>query len=90
MGWECEAAEDFASDAVIEMKLPYLKKMVELYYEHITDAPIVIDNRRVWQNLGNIQMFEDIFGERPKIICPVRNVEEIAASFTALFQEYNK
>ena len=87
---ECEAAEDFASDAVIEMKLPYLKKMVELYYEHITDAPIVIDNRRVWQNLGNIQMFEDIFGERPKIICPVRNVEEIAASFTALFQEYNK
>ena len=31
-------------------------------------------------------MYKDIFGELPKIICPVRNVEEIAASFVSLFR----
>ena len=87
---ECDTAEDFASDGVMEMKIPYLKEMVKLYYENLTDSPIVIDNKRGWQNLGNIEMFVEIFGERPKIICPVRNMEEIAASFAAIFQKHNR
>ena len=35
-------------------------------------------------------MYKDIFGELPKLICPVRNVEEIEASGTLLFNNNNK
>jgi len=90
MWQEYAFAEDFANDAVLGMKSSYLKGSAKLFYENLTDSRIVIDNKRGWQNLGNIEMYEDIWGERPKIICPVRNIEEIAASFTSLFQRNNK
>ena len=32
-------------------------------------------------------MYTEIFGKPPKIICPVRNVEEIAASYTKLYEQ---
>ncbi len=78
--------ENFVNDKIRNMKIPYLRDLTKLYYKQLTDCPIVIDKRPAWHNIDNIKMYEDIFGKLPKIICPVRNVEEIAASFVSLFR----
>ena len=82
--------QDFIGDDVESKKIAYLKGITELYYRQLTDCNLVIDNRRQWQSTGNIRMYVDIFGELPKIICPVRNVEEIVASFSNLFKENSR
>lgn len=82
--------QDFIGEDSELKKIAYLKGITELYYRQLTDCNFVIDNRRQWQSIGNIRMYADIFGELPKIICPVRNVEEIVASFSNLFKENNR
>ena len=69
-----------------QLKIPYLQKLTALYFEQLTDRPIIIDNRREWATQTNIKMYEEVFGKLPKLICPVRNVEEIAASYFRLYQ----
>jgi hypothetical protein len=83
-------SEDFTFNDVRAKKVAYLKGITELYYRQFTDCDIVIDNRRQWQSVGNIKMYADIFGELPKIVCLVRNVEEIVASFSNLFKKNNR
>jgi sulfotransferase len=87
--WE-ENREDFATKKLQDIKKPYLRKLTNLYYSELTNKPVVIDKRRQWQNIENIKMYKNIFGEMPKIICPVRNVEEIIASFISLYQKNNR
>ena len=70
-----------------DLRSPYLKKASNVYFSYLTDKPVVIDNRRHWQAVENIEMYIEIFGEKPKIICPVRNIEEIMASFASLFHK---
>lgn len=72
-----------------EMRIPYLRKLTDLYYSHITDSSVVIDEARNWHCVTNVEMYIKIFGKRPKIICPVRNVEEIMASFVKVFERNN-
>ena len=69
-----------------DINTSYLRKLTQLFYDELTDCSVVIDSRPAWHNIDNIKMYKDIFGELPKIICPVRNVEEIAASFVSLFR----
>jgi hypothetical protein len=89
--WEdSKWAQDFIGDDSESKKISYLKGITELYYRQLTNCNLVIDNRRQWQSIGNIRMYTDIFGELPKIICPVRNVEEIVASFSNLFKKNNR
>ena len=89
--WEdSKWAQDFIGEDSELKKIAYLKGITELYYRQLTDCNFVIDNRRQWQSIGNIRMYVNIFGELPKIICPVRNVEEIVASFSNLFKENNR
>ena len=82
--------ENMASDKIRNMKIPYLRDLTTLYYKHLTDCSIVIDKRPSWQTITNIEMYKNIFGKLPKIICAVRNVEEIAASFDFLFRNNGK
>ena len=70
-----------------QLKIPYLQKISTVFFKELTDCPVVIDNRREWYNIANIEMYTEIFGKPPKIICPVRNVEEIAASYTKLYEQ---
>ena len=82
--------ETMASDKIRAIKHSYLKKLTELFYSELTPKPIVFDNRQAWQTIPNIEMYENVYGELPKIICPVRNVEEIAASFISLCKQNGK
>ena len=82
--------ELFSNDRIKKSRSSYLEKITKVFYEELTDKPIVIDREKFWQKTKNIEMYKDIFGELPKIICPVRNVEEIEASGTLLFDKNNK
>lgn len=83
-------SEFFSDDKIQKIKRPYLSKSIQIFYEELTDRPVVIDNEIFWQTTTNIEMYLDIFGELPKIICPIRNIEEIEASGTLLFENNNK
>jgi len=52
---------------------------------HTTDKNVVIDKGRGWLSL--IEMLQFITGEKPKIICPVRNISDILASFEKLWRK---
>jgi len=73
-----------------KIKIPFLKKIFQCYFAELTDKPIVIDKRRSWGAVNNIKMLKEIFGKEPKIICPVRNLEEIIASYKSLYARNNK
>ena len=89
--WDESLYEElFSNEKIKKSRNSYLKKITKVFYEELTDKPIVIDRERFWQNTRNIEIYKDIFGELPKIICPVRNVEEIEASCTLLFRNNNK
>jgi sulfotransferase len=51
----------------------------------LTNVKNVIDKRRQWQGITNIKMYKEIYGELPKIICPVRNIDEIIVSYMKIF-----
>jgi sulfotransferase len=68
------------------IKTIFLYKFAKLFFTSLTSKPIVIDKRRHWQSISNIKMYEEVMGERPKIICPVRSVDEIVASFLKVFK----
>ncbi len=83
-------AEDFMGNKMQQIKIPFLKKLFQSYFSELTDKPIVIDKRRSWQTIENIKMYKEIFGKKPKIICTVRNLEEIIASYKSLYLQNNK
>ena len=86
--WDAQWFEgDLMNHEFQQLKIPYLQKLSTLFFKELTDSPVVIDNRREWYNIPNIEMYTEIFGKPPKIICPVRNVEEIAASYTKLYEQ---
>tara|TARA_R100001086_G_scaffold248490_1_gene185600 strand:- start:550 stop:1326 length:777 start_codon:yes stop_codon:yes gene_type:complete len=67
-------------------KNPFLRKLTESYYSELTSKPIIIDKRRSWQSVENIEVYQDVFGKLPKIICPVRSVDEIVASYYRVYK----
>jgi sulfotransferase len=54
------------------------------YYFDIQE-PIIIDKSRGWVN--QIQHIKDYITPEPKIICPVRNIQDIMVSFIALIEQ---
>lgn len=57
--------------------------MLDNFYDDV-ENPIIIDHCRAWSN--NIQRLKTYATENPKIICPVRDVIEILASFIDLIE----
>ena len=53
-------------------------------YEHIT-TPIIVDKNRLWPRYA--RMFSNILQTRPKIICTVRNIPDILASYIILINK---
>ena len=83
-------AEDFAGSKIKNIKIPYLQEITQTYFKQQTDKPIIFDKRRHWHMIENIKMYKEIFNKDPKIICPVRNIEEIVASFKSIFLKNKK
>ena len=83
-------AGELDTDNIRQAKIPFLRGLTELYYSQLTSKPVVIDKRRSWQNIINIEMYRDIFGVLPKIICPVRRVVDIITSWKVLYEKNNK
>jgi sulfotransferase len=54
-------------------------------YYHTTQEPIVFDKSRGWVN--EVQHIIDYITPNPKIICPVRNVQDIMVSFLSLIEK---
>jgi sulfotransferase len=55
-------------------------------YFHI-NQPIVIDKNRAWPHPKNLQTLDHVLNERPKVICTVRNVNAILASFLRIIHK---
>jgi sulfotransferase len=59
-----------------------MAKLPNAFYEHI-DKPYIIDKNRNWGTPENIEVAE-LFADKVKIICPVRPILEVLASFVWL------
>lgn len=55
-----------------------ISNVINHYYSDV-DKPIVFDKNRSWLNRMNY--IPGYFGVEPKVLCPVRNIDEILASF---------
>ena len=77
--------KDLLHDEVINMEYPFLRQYIENFYSHFTDKKIIFDSASVWHSRYNIWMLKLIYGEEPKVICCVRDMEEIVASYTKLY-----
>jgi sulfotransferase len=62
------------------------KHLIQGYYCHI-DKPIIIDKNRLWPIYGS--MMNHILDEPPKIICTVRPIAEVLASYIILIEKNN-
>lgn len=58
-----------------------IKGMMDQFYMDV-NKPIIIDHCRAWPN--NIERIKTYLTSNPKIICPVRDVADILASFIAM------
>ena len=58
--------------------------MMDGAYQHI-DRPVVVDKNRIWPRHG--KLMAEAMGQRPKIICTVRPIPEVLASYILLIQK---
>lgn len=58
-----------------------LSNVINYYYSDV-DKPIIFDKNRSWVN--RMHYIPGYFGLEPKILCPVRSIDEILASFIAM------
>jgi sulfotransferase len=77
---------ELGTDKMQELKVPFLNKLTKFFYSELTDTKNVIDKRRQWQGITNIEMYKEVYGELPKIICPVRDIDEIIVSYMQIFK----
>ena len=68
-----------------EGKEAVLKGMLQNYYS-INDKPIIFDKNRGW--LAYIEMLEFALGRPVKLICTVRDIVDIIASFEKLYRKH--
>lgn len=80
---ESSANQDtlFTSYPKIQQMEKMVSSVIDFYYSDI-DKPTIIDKNRSWVNRP--QYIEYYFGVKPKIICPVRNLDEVVASFLSM------
>lgn len=55
--------------------------VIDNYYSDV-DKKVIIDKNRSWVN--RLHYIPGYFGVEPKVLCPVRNIDEILASFIAM------
>jgi sulfotransferase len=75
--------ESYKTNPEGQDKWKVIKAVIENY--HNTDRPIIFDKNRGWTN--HIEFLEKILGYEVRIICCVRNLEDVVSSFEKLFRE---
>jgi len=80
---EFKAAVD--QDLSLQAWRNFCKGGLEAYCNTLTDRPNIILKGRGWK--GNIAWIENFLGEKPKVLCMVRNLKAIAASFEKLHRK---
>ena len=60
-----------------------ISNVIENYYSDV-DKPVIIDKNRSWVN--RMHYIPGYFGVEPKILCPVRNIDEILTSFITMYR----
>jgi sulfotransferase len=58
-----------------------ITNVIKHYYSDV-DKPVIIDKNRSW--VSRMHYIPGYFNIEPKVICPVRNIDEILASFIAM------
>lgn len=61
-----------------------LQGIYEYTYKHV-EQPIVLDKHRAWPR--NISLITNITKQKPKIICTVRDIPEVLASFISILEK---
>jgi len=80
-----QVSESYHSGFAPEGYQNIMAKLPDAFYEHI-DKPYIIDKNRIWGTPENIEIAE-LFASKVKIICPVRPILEILASFVNLTEK---
>lgn len=80
-----QVSESYHSGFAPEGYQNIMARLPEAFYEHI-DKPYIIDKNRNWGTPENIEIAE-LFSDKVKIICPVRPILEILASFINLAEK---
>ncbi|MEO7108131.1 MAG: sulfotransferase [Rhodoferax sp.] len=62
-----------------------IKNLIEQFYADC-DRPIIVDKNRAWP--ANIRFIEGYIGQRAKVICTVRDISEVIASFIAMIHRH--
>ena len=57
----------------------FCKGGIQGYYSQMTEKPIVVDKSRGW--LGQLELLENILGEKPKVLVCVRDFRSVMSSF---------
>lgn len=58
--------------------------MINGAYQHV-ESPVVIDKNRLWPRHG--KLMTEVLGHKPKIICTVRDIPEVLASYILLINK---
>ena len=61
-----------------------LHGVIQGAYKHV-DKNVIVDKNRLWPRYG--KLVSNVLGEKPKIICTVRNITEILASYILLIEK---
>lgn len=81
-GWD--TLQDFKAVPNPEGKKRVLKGILESYYADI-DKPWVAEKCRGW--LAYLEMYESLFGEKAKVLVPVRDLRDVISSFEKLYRK---
>lgn len=69
-----------------DRRINVVRSLIDNYYYDVK-KPFIVDKFRSWGTEYNISMIKALYTENVKIICPVRNVLEVLASWINLFEQ---
>ena len=78
--WESQTVTQ-VEDKNVQQRKDMVSALIKVAHSHF-NKPIVLDKNRGWPK--NSKLLEDLLGKRPKMICTVRNIPDILASFVTL------
>lgn len=78
-----ERSEAYTADPQPAARQALLESIPQTYYSHI-DKPYIMDNNRAWPN--NVDRIRRFITADPKIVCIVRDIPSILASFIDLVE----
>lgn len=79
--------EDVALGTMADNHAALLGGSLDAFYAHQSQS-VIIDKSRRWGTPYLLQMLTRVLGESPRVLCPVRPLTEVVASFVAKAQQH--